>query len=126
MKSNESDTAIEREQREPELPELVVRALGDFERIVEAEARLFEGNIVSAAQVLLDRLYVEAILIGLAGIGVAALLVSLALVLHLWMQWWAALGLLGVCAVVAAEVLRRSLIPSAATAAARSITGSRR
>jgi hypothetical protein len=125
VKSNESDIAVKQQQREPELPELVVRALSDFERIIEAEAHLFEENIVSAAQVLLDRLYLETILIGLAGIGVAALLVGLALLLHQWMRWWEALGLLGVCAVVVAEVLRRSLIPGTATAAARSVTGSR-
>lgn len=124
MKSNESDVAIEQEHRQPELPELALRALSDFERIVQAEARLFEDNIVSAAQVLLDRVYVEAILIGLALIGGAALLVSIALLLHEWMRWWEALGLLGVCAMIAAEALRRSLVPGTATAAARSVRGS--
>ena len=125
MKSNESNIAIEQAPREPELPELLLRALSDFERIVKAEARLFEENLVSAAQVLLDRVYIEAILIGLAAVGIVALLASFALLLHQWMRWWEALGLLGVCAIIAAEALRRSLVPGTATAAARSITGSR-
>jgi uncharacterized membrane protein len=124
MKSNESDIAI-KEPHEPELPDLVVRALSDFERIIEGEAHLLEENIFSAAQTLFDRLYIQAILIALAVIGGAALLVSLALLLHQWMRWWEALGLMGLCALVAAEVLRRSLVPSTATQAARAVTGSR-
>lgn len=126
MKSNESDAATEQQARESELPELAVRVLSDFERIVAAEAGLLEANIISATQVLLDRLYVEAILIGLAAIGAIAVLISAALLLHQWMQWWKAIGLLGVCVIVAVEVLRRAPISSASVDAARAVTQSRR
>lgn len=44
-----------------------------------------------------------------------ALLVSLGLVLHHWLAWWQAFGLLGLCTIVAAEVLRRSPIPPPAS-----------
>ncbi len=115
MKPNESDLAIEREPREEELPELAVRILSDFARIVAAEARLLESNIVAAAQTLLDRVYVVSTLIVLSAAGVVALLASLALLLHQWMRWWQVLGLIGVSALVVAEVLRRSLIPAPAS-----------
>jgi hypothetical protein len=117
MKSNESDIAIEREPREEELPELAVRVLSDFARIVAAETRLLESNIVVAAQTLLDRVYIASTLIVLAAAGVVALLASLALLLHQWMHWWQVLGLVGVCAIIAAELLRRSLIPAPASKA---------
>lgn len=69
-----------------------------------------------AAQTLLDRVYVASTLIVLAAAGVIALLASFALLLRLWMRWWQVLGLVGVCAIIAAEVLRRTLIRRASEA----------
>ena len=112
MKANESNIAIERRPREEELPELAVRILSDFARIVAAEARLIESNIVGAANTLLDRVYIAFILIVLAAAGVVALLSSLVLLMHHWMPWWQVLGMVGLGAIVVAEVLRRSLIPA--------------
>jgi hypothetical protein len=119
VKSSQSDIVIEREPREEELPELAVRILSDFARIVAAEARLLESNIVVAAQTLLDRAYIASTLIVLAAAGVVALLASIALLLHQWMHWWQVLGLVGVCAILVAELLRRSLIPAPAPGASR-------
>jgi hypothetical protein len=112
MKSNQSNVAIERRPREEELPELAVRILSDFARIVAAEARLLESNVVGAANTLLDRLYIAAILVVLAAAGVVALLIGLVLLMHHWMPWWEVLGAVGLCAIVIAEVLRRTLIPA--------------
>ena len=111
MKSNQSNITIEPQRHEQELPDLAVRALADFARIVSAEARLVESNIVSAANTLLDRVYIVSILMVLAAAGVVALAGSLMLLLHHWMRWWQVLGIVGILAIIAAEVLRRSLIP---------------
>lgn len=111
MKPNESNLTVERDPRSEELPELAVRILSDFARIVAAEARLLESNIVVAANALVDRVYVAFVLIVLAAGGVVALLASVVLLLHLWMPWWQVLGLVGVGAIVVAEILRRTLIP---------------
>ena len=111
MKANESNIAIERRPREEELPELAVRILSDFARIVAAEARLLESNIVEAANTLVDRVYIAAILIVLAAGGVVSILTGVVFLMHHWMPWWQVLGLVGVCAIVIAEVLRRTLIP---------------
>lgn len=126
MKPNESDLTTEQQPRENELPELAVRVLSDFERIVAAEAGLIEANIIRAAQVLFDRLYVEALLIGLAAIGGIAVVISFALLLHEWMKWWQAMLVLGVCVIVAAELLRRALVSGTSTDAARAVTEPRR
>jgi hypothetical protein len=111
VKPNESNLTVERDPRSEELPELAVRILSDFARIVAAEARLLESNIVVAANALVDRVYVAFVLIVLAAGGVVALLASVVLLLHLWMPWWQVLGLVGVGAIVIAEILRRTLIP---------------
>ena len=111
MKSNQSNITIEHERHEQELPDLAVRAVADFARIVSAEARLVESNIVSAANTLLDRVYIVSILIVLAAAGVVALAGSLMLLLHDWMRWWQVFGIVGILAIVGAEVLRRNLIP---------------
>lgn len=115
MESNQFESAVKQEPREPELPDLVVRAFSDFERIVGAEARLLEKNLLTAAQALVDRLYIQAVLIVMGAVGMVAIIVSLGLVLHRWLPWWQVLGLLGLCTIVTAEVLRRSLVPSTAS-----------
>jgi hypothetical protein len=128
MKSNESDITVEPSRRqiqpsprEEELPELGVRVLSDFARIVAAEARLIESNLLDAAQALVDRAYVALILVVLAAVGVVALLASGALLLHHWMPWWQVMGVIGVGAVIVAEVLRRALIPAPAPKSKRSV-----
>jgi hypothetical protein len=55
--------------------------------------------------------------------GVGALLASLVLLLHQWMSWWQVLGLVGLTAIVVAEVLRRTLIPAPASEPEISATG---
>jgi uncharacterized membrane protein YqjE len=117
MKPNESDNAIERDRHEAELPELAVRILSDFARIVAAEARLLESNIVEAANTLVGRVYIAGILVVMAAGGVVALLASVVFLLHHWMPWWEVLGLVGIGAILLAEVLRRTLIPAPSSSA---------
>ena len=117
MNANESKISIERRAREDDLPELAVRILSDFARIVGAEARLLESNITGAANTLLDRIYIESILIVLAAAGVLAMLISMVLLMHHWMPWWQVLGIVGVCAIVVAEGLRRTQIPAPSASA---------
>jgi hypothetical protein len=117
MKPNESNNVLERERHEAELPELAVRILSDFARIVAAEARLLESNIVEAANTLVGRVYIAAILIVLAAGGVVALLAGVVFLMHQWMPWWQVLGLVGICSLLLAEILRRTLIPSPSSSA---------
>jgi len=92
-----------------DLPELGIRILSDFGRIVAAEARLLEINIIGAAQALVDRIYIAALLIVVAAIGVVAIIASIGLLLHEWMPWWQVLGILGIALILLAEILRRAL-----------------
>jgi len=117
MKSadNEIAESVGRVRREPELkadlPDLGVRILTDFGRIVAAEARLLETNLVGAAQALVDRVYLTAILVVVAAGGIVSLIGSIMMLLHLWMPWWQVLGIVGVGSLLLAAILRRILIP---------------
>ncbi|SRR5713101_5284008 len=113
MKPSESEIAegVGRGRRETDLPDLGVRILSDFGRIVAAEARLLETNIVGAAQALVDRVYLAAILIVVATAGVVSIVGSIILLLHQWMPWWLVLGIVGFASIVLAEILRRVLMP---------------
>jgi hypothetical protein len=114
VEPNESENAARQVAREPELPDLAVRALSDFERIIAAEAHLLETNLLVLSNKFLERLYVQSIVITIAALGTVMLLVGVALILHRWQPWWRVMGILGVFLLVAAEVLRRTVSPSKA------------
>jgi len=117
MKSADNEIAegAGRVRREPDLkadlPDLGVRILTDFGRIVAAEARLLETNLVGAAQALVDRVYLTAILVVVAAAGIVSLIGSIVMLLHLWMPWWQVLGIVGLASLLLAAILRRILIP---------------
>ena len=117
MKSADNEIAegVARVRREPDLktdlPDLGVRILTDFGRIVAAEARLLETNLVGAAQALIDRVYLAAILVVIAGAGVVSIIGSIVMLLHQWMPWWQVLGVVGVGSLLLATILRRILMP---------------
>jgi hypothetical protein len=117
MKSADNEIAegVARVRREPDLktdlPDLGVRILIDFGRIVAAEARLLETNLVGAAQALIDRVYLTAILVVIAAAGVVSIIGSIVMLLHQWMPWWQVLGIVGVGSILLAAILRRILMP---------------
>ena len=117
MKSADNEIAegVARVRREPDLktdlPDLGVRILTDFGRILAAEARLLETNLVGAAQALIDRVYLTAILVVIAAAGVVSIIGSIVMLLHQWMPWWQVLGIVGVGSLLLAAILRRILMP---------------
>jgi hypothetical protein len=100
-----------RVRRETDLPELGVRILTDFGRIVAAEARLLETNLVGAAQALVDRVFLTAILVVVAAAGVVSVIGSMIMLLHQWMPWWQVLGIVGLASILLAAILRPILMP---------------
>src|SRR5258708_17391749 len=95
MKSSENEIAegVGRVRRETDLPDLGVRILTDFGRILAAEARLLETNLVGAAQALVDRVYLTAILVVIAAAGIVSLICIIVMLLHQWMPLWQVLGI---------------------------------
>ena len=113
MKPNENQVAegVGRVRRETDLPDLGVRILTDFGRIVAAESRLLETNLIGAAQALVDRVYLTAILVVVAAAGIVSIIGSIIMLLHQWMPWWQVLGIVGLGSLILAAILRRILMP---------------
>jgi hypothetical protein len=113
MKRAETEIAegVDRVGSETDLPDLGVRILSDFGRIVAAEARLLEVNIIGATQALVDRIYLAAVLIVVATAGVVSIVASIIFLLHQWMPWWQVLGIVGIASILLVEILRRVLMP---------------
>jgi hypothetical protein len=113
MKRAENEIAEDagRAGKGTDLPDLGVRILSDFGRIVAAEARLLEVNIIGAAQALVDRIYLAAVLIVVATAGVVSIVASIIFLLHQWMPWWQVLGIVGIASILLAEIIRRVLMP---------------
>lgn len=107
-----SGNGASRATHEPDLPELGVRILGDFARIVAAEARLIEGTVIGVAQAFIDRLYIASIVLVLALAGVIAMVGSVVALLHLWLPWWQVFGVVGFGALILAAILKHTLMPS--------------
>ncbi len=113
MKSADNEIAegVSRVRRETDLPDLGIRIITDFGRIVAAEARLLETNLVGAAQALVDRVYLTAILVVVAAAGIVSIIGSIIMLLHQWMPWWQVLGIVGITSILLAAILRRILMP---------------
>jgi fatty acid desaturase len=99
-----------RATHEADLPELGVRILGDFARIVAAEARLVETTFIGIAQAFVDRLYITSIVMVLALAGVIAVVGSIVALLHQWLPWWQVLGVVGVASLILAAILKHTLM----------------
>jgi hypothetical protein len=113
MKSADNEIAegVSRVRRETDLPDLGIRIITDFGRIVAAEARLLETNLVGAAQALVDRVYLTAMLVVVAAAGIVSIIGSIMMLLHQWMPWWQVLGIVGITSILLAAILRRILMP---------------
>ncbi len=113
MKSADNEIAegVSRVRRETDLPDLGIRIITDFGRIVAAEARLLETNLVGAAQALVDRVYLTAILVVVAAAGIVSIIGSIIMLLHQWMPWWQVLGIVGITSILLAAIFRRALMP---------------
>jgi hypothetical protein len=97
---------------EADLPELVIRILGDFSRIIGAEARLVETTVIGVAQAFLNRLYLAMLMMALGLAGVIAAVGSIVALLHYWLPWWQVFGVVGVGSLILAAILKHTLMPS--------------
>jgi hypothetical protein len=101
-----------RTTHEADLPELVIRILGDFARIIGAEARLVETTVIGVGQAFLNRLYLAMIMMALGVAGVIAAVGSIVALLHYWLPWWQVFGVVGAGSLILAAILKHAFMPS--------------
>jgi peptidoglycan/LPS O-acetylase OafA/YrhL len=95
-----------RQRREPtetpSWPALITQLIRDFTEVVEAQVRLARASIPPALAEVLSRWISELIAGSVAFVGLLLLLCAAVLLLHKWLEWWLACGIVGAVCVVAA------------------------
>ena len=81
---------------------LLAQLLVDFTKVVEAEARLARASIEPALTAVLSRWLLQLMMASVALAGSLLLLGAVVLLLHKWMELWAALAVVGGAAVAGA------------------------
>lgn len=107
-----SGAGASRATHDADLPELVIRILSDFARIIGAEARLVEATVIGVTQAFLDRLYVAMVMMILGLAGLVAVVGSVIALLHHWLPWWQVFGVVGVGCIILAAILKFLFMPS--------------
>jgi hypothetical protein len=87
-----------------EWPTLLARMVDDLSRIVETELRLFEANLVGLLSSTVDRAIAGMLMVAASVVGATCLLVALILLLHNWLEWWQAVGIVGLAMVLPALI----------------------
>jgi hypothetical protein len=88
-------------------PGLLAKLFVDFTKVVEAEARLVRASIEPTLSAVLDRWLLQIVTAAIALAGCLLLLAAVILLLHEWLPWWEAFGVVGAVTVVAAIVCGR-------------------
>lgn len=87
----------EDQQLEPSSPQdwatLAARFLEDLSKMMQAEIRLAELGLRSALQSEIDHLLATLAVAGLLWCAALCILAAVILLLHHWMEWWAAFAL---------------------------------
>jgi Putative Actinobacterial Holin-X, holin superfamily III len=93
-------------------PALIGQLIVDFTGVVEAQVRLARASIAPALTEVLNRWLLQIIVGSVALIGLLLLLCASVLLLHQWLQWWEACGIVGAVCIVAAIGALASLADS--------------
>ncbi len=76
-------------------PALLSQLIIDFTKVVEAEARLARASIAPSLTNVLNRWLLQLVLASFALTGALLVLGAGILLLHHWMEWWVACGIVG-------------------------------
>jgi hypothetical protein len=83
------------EQRTDDWPTLLGKLFDDFTRILRGEVKLLGAGIALAIDSLVARSVRLMVLAAMALAGLSCLLAAAVLLLHRWLEWWAAFGVMG-------------------------------
>lgn len=81
-------------------PALLAKLIVDFTKVVEAEARVARASVEPILTAVLDHWLLQIAIAAVALVGCLLLLVATILLLHQWLPWWEAVGIVGAVAVV--------------------------
>ena len=80
---------------EADWPSLIERAVDDLSRIVQSEARILQTRLSAAIELRIANALVALTAVGLMTIGGLCLIGGAICLLHRWVPWWQAFGIVG-------------------------------
>ncbi|HEY1852732.1 MAG TPA: phage holin family protein [Candidatus Binataceae bacterium] len=95
-KDNNNLGPVRVEQRTDDWPTLLGKLFDDFIRILRGEVKLLGAGIAFAIDSLVARSVRLMVLAAMALAGLFCLLAAAILLLHKWLEWWQAFGVMGV------------------------------
>ncbi len=90
-------------------PHLFGQLIVHFTEVIEAQVRLVGASIVPALTAVLNGWLLRLIAASVALTGLLLLLCASILLLHEWLRWWQAFGIMGVVSILAAMAALASL-----------------
>jgi hypothetical protein len=96
MIDSDQHTVVAGERDAQSWPTLLGHVLLDFTRVIEGEARLLRASVEPTMTAVLDRWLLQLVLASVALAGLLLVLGAGVLLLHKWLEWWAAFGIVGV------------------------------
>jgi len=81
-------------------PALLAKLIVDLTKVVEAEARVARASVEPILTAVLDHWLLQIAIAAIALVGCLLLLAAAIFMLHQWLPWWEAVGIVGAVAVV--------------------------
>ncbi|HUA33635.1 MAG TPA: phage holin family protein [Candidatus Binataceae bacterium] len=85
---------------------MAARFLEDLSKMIQAEIHLAELGLRNALQAQIDQMLATLAVAGLVGCALLCVLAAVVLLLHHWIDWWAAFALTALLSALAALVVR--------------------
>jgi hypothetical protein len=98
-------------QTSPHWPELLSKTICDLSLLAHTEFELHEAGLKRVIEGQIDRMSILALLTAIFMYGLLLLVGGLVLLIHLWLDWWLALLIMGTAAIVAGLALRWAMAP---------------
>lgn len=93
-------------------PTLIERAVDDVSRILRAEAHMVQTNIGATLEAQISSTLAHLTMLALMISGAICILCASILLLHQWLPWWQAFGIVGLATLVVGIVGNAAMRPS--------------
>jgi hypothetical protein len=98
-------------------PTLIERAVDDVSRILRSEAHMLETSLGAALQLQIANTIGRLMIVAAMLSGAICILFASILLLHQWLPWWQAFGLVGLTMLVAGIIINATAGPRSGIAA---------
>jgi len=92
-------------------PSLIERAVDDVTRILRSEAQMFQTSMGAALELQISNTVARLTIVAVMICGALCILCAAILLLHQWLPWWQAFGIVGLATLVVGIVTDAALRP---------------